>query len=237
VVLGGAAFGVALLGVALSDEAGVLELMFGTVVLGCLLFIGRTAVRAVRGDRQQQSRARDLARVGPDALARKAVAEERVRLSADIEAVVRSSLRRIAVLAEEADRAWADDPVPVLHDIQATGQTTVTETRRMLGLLRAAQHAQGEHDEADQDGQGEPARSPRQQRIGLTDCTVATGLVALALVERFVYGELSAQAATAGSAVLTAIAAAAIVGRRTAPAVSALICAVVLVLGCCCSGR
>jgi signal transduction histidine kinase len=87
-------------------------------------------------------------------LAEAAVAEERVRLARELHDVVTHSISVMVIQAQGAQRVLAHDPdqaSAALQVIENAGRTTLTEMRRLLGLLR------------------EDAAAPRAPQPGLSD--------------------------------------------------------------------
>ena len=77
----------------------------------------------------------------PSEVARRAVEDERVRLSSEIDRSVRRSLRAVRSLVASAHEAA--DPRPGLVAIQAESRTAIAELRRQLGLIGADGNAPG----------------------------------------------------------------------------------------------
>jgi signal transduction histidine kinase len=193
----------------------IAELVFASVVATSLLLVCRRVVHAVQATVAQHSAARALHRRPAAEAVRHAVADERVRLAADIETVVRTSVRGMRAGAEQA--LQDDDPVEPLREVQRLGRAATAELRRLLGLLRDA-HA----------GQPEPAPALVSPIGWRTDLLLATGAVILAVVEHYVEnvldGWLVPGTRSAVSVACTVAAAATLVLRRHAPAAGAALC-------------
>ena len=102
--------------------------------VGVLRLVGNAGYRA----RAERRTAQRLEATTLGQAARDAVVEERVRIAADVEAVVRASVTRMGRSADEADRVWEVDPAGPLLAVQDEGARAGSELRRMLGLLREA---------------------------------------------------------------------------------------------------
>jgi signal transduction histidine kinase len=202
------------------------ELLFGSVVLGAVAALGRLGAHARRQEQQAVGRAEQLARAVPEDLARRAVAEERSRLAADVQVVVRRAVERMAVLAAEAERTWEVDPRPALHQVQVEGRSATIELRRMLGLLRATgRPAHG----STAGGRETPHRAPPTwaalARVPRRDVALGAATAALAALETRLYGEeVLGGSAGPASLLLTMAAAALLALRTTAPVTGAASC-------------
>lgn len=117
----------------LLDDDGWPEWLFGSVMFSLLGLLGRLGVEAWRSARNERERASHLAELRPAEVARRAVAEERVRLEREVEQSIRDSLREVAA---EMDRMDRTAPVPALKRVHALTRRTTSELRRQLGLLR-----------------------------------------------------------------------------------------------------
>jgi signal transduction histidine kinase len=181
----------------------------------------RLVLGAYRRSVRERGAAGRLARTPPGEVARRAVVEERVRLAADIEAVVRAAVTRMRGLADEAAQRWEGDPLPALHRVQEEGRHATQELRRLLGLLRDADPPEPAS------GRPEPA-SVRVLPLGSgirvrrLDVGLAAMALVLALAESNAYGIVPNPSLP--STALTATAAATIVLRRGAPAIGAAAC-------------
>jgi signal transduction histidine kinase len=209
--------------VALDDLAGPPEFLFLTVVFLTMGAVVRLAVRSGRRAAGEQARASRLAALPEAEVARTAVAVERARLAADIQAVVRSAATTMGSAAEDAVRHWHDDPAPALLAIQDHGARAGVELRRLLGLLR----------EADDDAGTEPATpAVPASRVSRGDVVLAGVATMLGAVESFAYrSEFPPGAWGAFSVVLTACAAATVVLRRVAPDLGAVLCGLLFAAG------
>lgn len=123
-------------------EAVFLSILFIPLVIG-LIGAWRSGRRAV-GERARASTARGTTDASAAAAA---VADERRRMSTDIESIVHVAVQRIATLADQMAIARAttsatevedDKQLQRLRAIQAEGRAAATELRRLLGLLRTA---------------------------------------------------------------------------------------------------
>ena len=216
VAVGGAA-----VAVWLDDTAGAPELLFFSIVLLCLMAVVRLAGRSGRPAAEEGRRARRLAATRAGEVAARAVAEERARLAADIQVVVRTAATAMGEAADEASRRWDDDPRPALHRIQEQGERAGLELRRLLGLLREVDVA-------------EPSRAAAAAPRGIVrrDVVLAAAVTVLAVAETFAYrGEVPGGSVGPTSVLLTAWAAAAVVLRRAAPDVGALVCGAAFAVG------
>ena len=222
-LVGGAAVGGSAAGVALDPSAsGPGDLVFGAVLLLGLLTLLRLALRAGARARRERHRSRHLALVPAEEVARRAVQQEQARLAADVEAVIRSGVLRMASGAEEALRAWERDPGPALRNVQDEGRRVTTELRRLLGLLR--EPAAG--------GPLAPAPAHRGALLPRSDGLVGAAVVALALVEWAAYAREVPGAPSSPLVLLsTAVAAGTTAGHRAAPWPAAAVCGAVFLAG------
>jgi len=109
------------------------DVLFGSVLLACLALLLQLIGFSVLASLRSREHERGLAAVPRDAVAGRAVEDERARLSAEIERSVERSLRTVAGLVDVA-RA-AEDPRPALEMVQAESRAAMSELRRQLGLL------------------------------------------------------------------------------------------------------
>ena len=209
--------------VRLDDAAGAPEFLFGSVVLFALAAVLRLAVRAGRRAAVEHARASRLASTPEADVTRTAVAVERARLVADIQAVVRSAATTMAAAADDALRNWDGDPAPALHAVQEHGGRAGTEMRRLLGLLR----------EADEDVDASAGPEAAVPRIARRDVVLACAVTALAVAENVAYRSEFPPGATVGvvSVVLTVCAASTVLLRRVAPDLGAVLCGLVFTAG------
>ncbi len=217
------------LGLALWTSRPVIDRVFAAVLLTCLLYLLRLGAVAWLGARHAQRRAAGVRRLRPEEVAQAAVVEERARLSTDIARCLRESLASVHADALAAGRAA--DPVPALLRIQAHTQRATSELRRQLGLMR----------DHDSDGEADPVpvvETGASSHPSRRELLFAAGIATLALVEVPAYlisegyGDGAGSTITlVGSAVLSGLAAASIVLRRTAPVAASLWCAAVFGLG------
>ncbi len=220
------AFGLALLEVARDETLGPVDVAWITLLLTGLAAVAQLLWRSVRRQRSDRARARELAARDPLEVAARAVVEERVRLAVDVEAVVRGAVLQMRTRAAAAARSWNLDPDPDLLGVQTEGQRAGTELRRLLGLLR-------------EDVVPPPAVPPadrHKERVAVprADLGLAAGAVALAALERHVYGDLATVgppgAETVTSLALTLLTAATVALRRAAPGAGAAVAAGSLLL-------
>ncbi|MPV38993.1 sensor histidine kinase [Georgenia subflava] len=198
------------------------------VFVACLvlaLLVGlRQVLRAVRTWRAERGAAAEITRLRPPAVAQAAVLEERARLAAEIETVVRAGLVRMCRAAERAEEAWSTGPAGRLREIQLEGRAVTSELRRMLGLLR---------DEAPP-SEEQTAPAVAVARVRRSDLVLA-GVAVLVVVAETVAARVLAWSETAGttpaSVTLTVLAAATVAGRTLAPGGSTLLLAALTVTG------
>jgi signal transduction histidine kinase len=116
-----------------------------TFILGAAWLLGHFV--SVRRDYTDQlERAAELERVQAD-LARRAVAEERLRLARELHDVVAHSISVIAVQSGVGAHVAASQPeeaAKALAAIEATSRAALTELRRLLGVLRQEGEPEGE---------------------------------------------------------------------------------------------
>ncbi|HOZ59946.1 MAG TPA: histidine kinase [Nakamurella multipartita] len=191
--------------------AGVPEWVFGSVTTFALLLVLDHGVRSWRVAGRERRRARTVLGVAPEAAARDAVVDERRRLAADIAAGLRESLTAIGDWASAA--VAAADPVPAIGDIHREARRATADLRRHLGLLR----------DPPPDVAPAPEPDPAPRVPNAPDLLIAAAVTVLALVEAIAYPLLEGTSRSWLSVVLTSLAAAAIVGRRTAPGPAALV--------------
>ena len=110
------------------------DLIFATIMLWCAVGVLRLVGHAGYRARAERRTAQRLEATTLGQAARDAVVEERVRIAADVEAVVRASVTRMGRSADEADRVWEVDPAGPLLAVQDEGARAGSELRRMLGL-------------------------------------------------------------------------------------------------------
>lgn len=190
--------------------AGVPEFLFGSITTFALLLVLDHGVRSARLARRERRRARTVLGVEPERAARAAVVEERRRLAGDIAAGLRESLAVIGVRA--ATGVTAADPLPAVEDIHREARRATADLRRHLGLLRDPVPAP----------EPEPGPPPAARGPDGRDLAIGVAVTALAVAEAIVYPMLDGVPRGWLSVALTGLAAAAIVGRRTAPGPAAL---------------
>jgi signal transduction histidine kinase len=120
------------------DYVPVSDVLFVSIIFGGVWATGRLvharqqtadamADRAALAEREREERARA------------AVAEERARIARELHDVVAHSISVMVVQAGAERRALGEeraDTREVLHTIEQTGRQTLTEMRRLLGMLR-----------------------------------------------------------------------------------------------------
>jgi len=205
---------------------GPAEVVFGTFMLTGLLVVLQLAVDGWRSSRREASRVLRLAGTRPETLARAAVAEERRRLTADLDATVREALAGIAELARTANGPEA------LRGIQRDARAAASELRRQLGLLRAGHPdvpAAREPDAPAHLGRvpGTPAHPTPSEALLATVVAVLAGLEVAAVAPRELYPTSSVPL----TAALSAAAAGTLAWRRCAPVTAALACAGIFAAG------
>jgi signal transduction histidine kinase len=119
-------------GLALSGAVYAGAYLFGSTVRNRRLYLGELEARAAELERER------------DEEAKRAVAEERLRIAQELHDVVAHSMGVIAVQAGVGAHVIDQDPEEAkrsLESIAGTSRTTLTEIRRLLGVLRGDQHA------------------------------------------------------------------------------------------------
>lgn len=190
-------------GLVLVTSGGGPELLFGTVCLVALALLVRALGHAWRTARREQRRA--AVQMEPSETARRAVREERRRLSADIAQGLRDHLVRIEVLASTEADARPHERASQIH--RAT-QEASAELRRQLGLLR----------EEPEPPTATAMTAPAATRRPLIEGVAVT---LLAVTEAIAYPRFEGHSASWLSVAFTGAAAAAVVGRRFVPGVAA----------------
>jgi signal transduction histidine kinase len=204
--------------VVLDPAAGALEWVFGTFLLALAGFVVGAVWRAVVRAGAQRSRASRLSATQPGAVALAAIREERRRLAEEITAVLRDAFQAILV---DVEALAAGDPRPGLRRIHSRTRVATSDLRRQLGLLRAPR-----------DGTATRPPPAERRRPPTSDVSLAVGLATLAVVEVPFYAMVEdRQELLPWSAVLSALAAACVVGRTVAPALACFLCAGVFVAG------
>ena len=130
------ALGFALVGVAnLAAIAGPNGNVHKAVPFAVVEAVAMLLVRRVIGDRERRARIAERER---DVAAREAVVEERARIARELHDVIAHHVSMI-VLQAGAERRVLDDGSTreVLKTIEQVGRGALTETRRLLGMLRA----------------------------------------------------------------------------------------------------
>jgi signal transduction histidine kinase len=199
-----------------AEGKGLLDFVFVSFVLGCLVGVVALARRERRRSHADADRVRELQAQGESERARAAVREERRRLSRDVTAELSRALR---LIRSDVGTARHSADVATLRRIHARTQQATAELRRQLGLL---------HEEPD--GRPEPPVVEGSRTSGV-DVLVGLLVAAVAGVEAVVYSrEADVQGGPFGVA-LTALAAGTLIGRRRAPHLAALACGVVFLTG------
>jgi signal transduction histidine kinase len=182
----GVGAGVALIAVALptglpsSDRTGVVGLLVGGVgawILGNTLRERRARVTDLEDQAARLERERELE-------ARRAVAEERLRIARELHDVVAHNLSVVVVQAQAAQRVLdgdVDRARAVVASIEGTGREALDEMRQLLGVLRAS----AELDQHGDDGEGGPfGPQPGLERLDeLVEQVRAAGLPVTLRVE------------------------------------------------------
>ncbi len=210
---------------AVRDGRPPVDWVFLTVVTTVLALGVRLVAETVVAALAARRRADALGSLDPSDAAAAAVHEERERLAGELDEAVRECL-----LAVRAELATGDGRTAMAGRIHAHARRATVELRRQLGLLRSPPSAP-----AFTPGVAE-ARAPAGRRTPPTprrsDLAVAALVTALAVAEvAFVVPVDATETWTPGWVVLTVLAAATIAGRRRAPALSALLCAGVYLVG------
>ena len=218
------AFGVAT-AVALREDWPWVDLVFVGVLLSFLLLLVRFVWGSVLHARGARRHERQVVAVGPDEASRRAVEEERARLSAEIDRSVRRSLLAVRELVSRADSA--DDPRPALVEIQRESRSAMAELRRQLGLIGAVHDVASAGDDAGSSDSGAQTGSAASDppAVGRGDVLLTGAVVALTLVEMFLVPDQG------GSWAMSVVMAASLLVRRVAPVPAALACATILLLG------
>jgi signal transduction histidine kinase len=198
---------------------GWIDWAFATVVLTGLALLGVRVAAEWREAKGAARRARVLTRVPPDEVAREAVQVERRRLIGEIGAGLRAALA--AVRAEAAAADEGQDLRASAERIHELSRAATGELRRQLGLLRAVE---------DPTPAGEPLAS-HEYGPSRGDAVLGVAVAALAAVETMTWPAMDGQHVSAGSAVLGALAAGTVGGRRAWPVGSTFACAGMFLLG------
>jgi signal transduction histidine kinase len=114
-------------GLALSGAVYVGAYLFGSTVRNRRLYLGELEARAIELERER------------DEEAKRAVAEERLRIAQELHDVVAHSMGVIAVQAGVGAHVIDQDPAEAKRSLEAiagTSRSTLTEIRRLLGVLR-----------------------------------------------------------------------------------------------------
>ncbi|GAA4412272.1 hypothetical protein GCM10023168_33950 [Fodinibacter luteus] len=198
------------------------DLLFVGVLLSFLFLLARLVWRSVVRSHRARQRERQVVAVRPSEAARRAVEDERVRLSNEIDRSVRRSLRAVRSLVAGADEA--DDPRPGLVAIQAESRTAMAELRRQLGLIDSDGNARGEDPVI-----GKPTTATSSPLHPLSRLDVATVLALWALIA--VENALVADTERPASWLMSALLALTVLTRRLVPVLTALAGATILMLG------
>jgi signal transduction histidine kinase len=138
--IGAAVVAIGLVVVAASNAPGLnfSSIVFNYVLFTASYFLGASVRNRRLYTQQLEERAEQLERER-DEEARRAVAEERVRIAQDLHDVVAHSMGVIAVQAGVGAHVIDTDPAEAKKSLEAislTSRSTLTEIRRMLGVLR-----------------------------------------------------------------------------------------------------
>ncbi|MBB1511228.1 hypothetical protein H5399_01200 [Tessaracoccus sp. MC1627] len=214
------------------------DLVFVGVLLSFLVLLFQGVWRSAQRARLARRRQREVVAVAPDDAARRAVEDERARLSAEIDRSVRRSL--IAVRGLVAEATAAADPRVALTEMQRESRQAMAELRRQLGLLGAESpptrlpESPSHPDAGAVDSAGSRGHTPitalstphaSGDALSRGDAVLTAAVVALAAVEVLFTPGQSGSVLTSVAMALTVLA------RRIAPVPSALACATILLLG------
>ncbi|BDZ63773.1 histidine kinase dimerization/phosphoacceptor domain-containing protein [Agromyces mangrovi Wang et al. 2018] len=206
-------------------ELPPLDVVFVSILFAFLGLGVRAAILAWRSARLAAVHAERTIGRRPEDAVRAAVDEERARMSADIEAVVRRAVLGIRSRAIGLGESTATADVPaVLRAIQREGRAATAELRLLLELLRAP-GGDGEPTPPDA-----PARTRRRRPRGL-DIALACIAVAVCLVEATTGPTLAPEGMRTVAVPLGAFAAAATIAWRTDPGATLLVQAVAIAFG------
>jgi signal transduction histidine kinase len=137
--------GFLMVGIARHEEGSTFWNYIGnTLIFGTAWVLGDNLYRRRERLADLEQRAQDLER-SSDLETSAAVAAERSRIARELHDVVAHSLSVMVVQAGAARRVLAQDPdatVRALEQIEATGRESLTEMRRLLGVLRTDESAQ-----------------------------------------------------------------------------------------------
>ncbi len=130
-------FGLALilvveLGTSAAQDVGLRTAVPFTVVTAVVMLL----LRRVVGERERRAQIAERER---DVAAREAVVEERARIARELHDVIAHHVSIIVVQAGAERRMLSDehaDTREVLETVERTGRSALTETRRLLGMLR-----------------------------------------------------------------------------------------------------
>ncbi|MGD8202271.1 sensor histidine kinase [Ornithinimicrobium sp. W1679] len=202
----------------------LLDVVFVGVLLSFLLLLLHVVWGSVRQARGARRREREVSAVGPDEASRRAVEEERARLSAEIDRSVRRSLIGVRELVGEAEAA--EDPRPALVAMQRESRSAIGELRRQLGLIAGGPEATPAAASGGSARAGAGAvPAPMGPPLGRGDVILTAAVLGLTLVEVVVVPERPS------SPLMSALMALTLLGRRVAPVPAGLACATVLLLG------
>ncbi|HEX7744853.1 MAG TPA: histidine kinase [Micromonosporaceae bacterium] len=206
--------------------ADVWSILWALIVTVGVALAARLMSHAARRARAEGQRRRDVSATSPEEVARQAVVEERERLAADVQTVVRTAVTAMLHQATAA-ASWGADSQVRLSAVQEEGRRAMVELRRLLGLLRDvptefAVPGGGSRRARERTATIAPGRPARSWH----DPAVAVALVALAVVER----SFSQPAGddSSWSIPLTVVAAGSIGLRGRSPGAGAAICGLAL---------
>ncbi|WP_193510164.1 histidine kinase [Cryobacterium sp. BB736] len=198
--------------VAVGWPGGVLDAAFLGIVAALLWLVGVVIARSMSQARVARRSAQTSLELDDDEIIARAVAEERTRLSSDIDRQLRVSLAQIENLAAGSENDPHADLGAAARAVHRASREATAELRRQLGLLRDVVHP------------ADTADASRARRGGLagSDLLIAAATIALAVGEGLAYiGHLEPYAGWA-SALTTALAASTVVWWRLAPVAGAL---------------
>lgn len=223
-----------------------IDLFFLGVVLSSLLLLTRLVGSAVLRSRRARRHERDIMAIDRGEVSRRAVEQERARLSTEIDRSVRRSLvevDRLITRAEDAVHAGTD-PRAYLVTIQGESRDAMAELRRQLGLIGAenrgprgpvppgsdsARQDMAGHDTARQNTAGhdraDHSTGLRSEVPSRHDVVLTLALVVLTVAESAAYRVPGSSWFTSGLMALT------VLTRRLRPVPTALAATVILLLG------
>jgi signal transduction histidine kinase len=127
-----------------SPGSEAVDFIFDAAVVTAAWALGRAARRREERAEDLERRAAQLEREHAEA-AREAAVAERLRIARELHDIVAHALGVVAVQAGAAEQVLASDPDrarATLGEIRSIAREAVVEMRRLLGVLRAAEHAE-----------------------------------------------------------------------------------------------